>query len=81
MATIISKSVNSNKTPITNGSRVTFEGNLPGGYYDNYSGYSKVGAIYGTVVEMKKVNCIVRTKGGNEYKARIDELTNIEDLF
>jgi hypothetical protein len=81
MAKVISKPENSNKSSITLDSRVTFNGNQPGGYWDNYSGYSKFGPIYGTVVKMKKVNCIVRTKDGLEYEARIDELTNIEDLF
>jgi hypothetical protein len=81
MATIISKKENTNKTSITINSRVTFRGCLPGGYWDNYSGYSKMGPIYGTVVKMKRVNCIVRTKDGSEYEARISELTNIEDLF
>lgn len=71
----------SEKTPIKIGSRVTFIGNLPGGDYDNYYGYTKRGAIYATVVATKRVNCIVETKIGDQYEIRIDELTNIEDLF
>jgi hypothetical protein len=75
------------KTPIQLGSRVTFEGNLPGGYYDNYSGYSKRGAIYGTVTGGPAINrkngihVIVETKDGSQYNVRLNELTNMEDLF
>jgi hypothetical protein len=69
------------KTPIILGSRVTFQGCLPGGYWDNYSGYSKMGALYGTVIKMKRVNCVVETKSGSQYEVRIDKLTNMEDLF
>ena len=37
------------KTALMVGSRVTFIGNLPGGHYDNYSGYTKVGSMYGII--------------------------------
>jgi hypothetical protein len=80
MATLI-KTKDQTKTAITVGTRVTFQGNLPGGYYDNYTGYTNKGALYGTVVKVHKVNCIVETKNGNQYKVAIDEVTNIEDLF
>ena len=69
------------QTPITIGSKVTFFGNLPGGYYDNYSGWSNQGAVYGIVIKKFKVNCEVETKCGDIYKVAIKDLTNIEDLF
>lgn len=69
------------KTTITVGSQVTFIGNLPGGYHDNYSGYSNRGAMYGTVIKVSKVNCNVSTKTGDVYKVAISDLTNMIDLF
>jgi hypothetical protein len=69
------------KTPLVVGSKVTFIGNLPGGYNDNFSGYSKKGSRFGTVVYMKRVNAMVATKEGNIFEIKISELTNIEDLF
>ena len=68
-------------TPITVGSKVTFIGDLPGGYYDNYSGYSNRGAMYGTVIKVSKVNCQVSTKAGDIYKVAISDVVNMEDLF
>jgi len=82
MATLIkSASQEQLKSKIEVGTRVTFHGNLPGGYWDNYSGYSKQGALYGTVVKVHRVNCEVETKSGDLYKVAIKDLTNIEDLF
>ena len=81
MATLIKSANQEVKTQIELGARVTFTGNLPGGHYDNYAGYSKVGALYGTVTRMLKVNCEVTTKSGSVYKVAIKDLTNIEDLF
>jgi hypothetical protein len=82
MATLIKTAKQSEvKTPIEIGSKVTFIGNLPGGYYDNYSGYSNRGAVYGTVIKKFTVNCQVMTKIGDIYKVAIKDLTNIEDLF
>jgi hypothetical protein len=69
------------KTPIEVGCKVTFIGDLPGGYYDNYSGYSNRGAIYGTVIKVSKVNCQVNTKAGDVYKVAICDVVNMEDLF
>lgn len=69
------------KTVLMVGSRVTFIGNLPGGHYDNYSGYSKVGNIFGTIIKISKVNALVETKNGDVYSVSFDKLTNIEDLF
>jgi hypothetical protein len=69
------------KTPIEVGSKVTFIGNLPGGYWDNYSGYSNRGSMYGIVTKASKVNCQVTTKIGDTYKVAIVDLTNMEDLF
>jgi len=69
------------KAPIEIGSKVTFTGNLPGGFYDNYSGYSNRGAIYGTVIKKFSVNCQVETKTGDIHKVAIKDLTNMEDLF
>ena len=37
--------------------------------------------MYGTVIKMKRVNCVVETKSGSQYEVRIDKLTNMEDLF
>jgi hypothetical protein len=69
------------KTPLVVGSKVTFIGNLPGGHFDNYSGYSRRGSMFGTVIELKRVNALVQTKVGQVFEIRISELTNIEDLF
>ena len=69
------------KTPLVVGSKVTFIGNLPGGYYDNYSGYSKIGSMFGTVVKTMKVKALVQTKAGQVFEIRMSELTNMEDLF
>ena len=69
------------KTPLVVGSKVTFIGNLPGGYYDNYSGYSKVGSMFGTVVKTMRVKALVQTKAGQIYEIKMSGLTNIEDLF
>ena len=69
------------KTPLVVGSKVTFIGNLPGGYYDNYSGYSKVGSMFGTVVKVMRVKALVQTKAGQIYEIKMSELTNMEDLF
>jgi hypothetical protein len=69
------------KTALMVGSRVTFIGNLPGGHYDNYSGYTKVGSIYGVITKIHKVNAIVETKNGDVYSVPFVKLTNIEDLF
>ena len=69
------------KTPLVVGSKVTFIGNLPGGYYDNYSGYSKVGSMFGTVVKVMRVKALVQTKAGQIYEIKMSGLTNIEDLF
>ena len=69
------------KTPLVVGSKVTFIGNLPGGFYDNYSGYSKVGSMFGTVVKTMKVKALVQTKDGDVFEIRMSELTNMEDLF
>ena len=69
------------KTPLVVGSKVTFIGNLPGGYYDNYSGYSKVGSMFGTVVKTMRVKALVQTKAGQIYEIKMSELTNMEDLF
>jgi hypothetical protein len=69
------------KTPLVVGSKVTFKGNLAGGYNDNFSGYSKVGARFGTVVKTMKVKALVQTKAGQVFEIRMSELTNIEDLF
>ena len=82
MSTLIKSAKQSElKTPIEIGSKVTFIGDLPGGYYDNYSGYSKQGAVYGTVIKKFTVNCQVMTKIGDVYKVAINDLTCIEDLF
>ena len=51
------------------------------GHFDNYSGYSRRGSMFGTVVELKRVNALVQTKVGQVFEIRISELTNIEDLF
>ena len=82
MATLI-KTANQEeiKTPIEVGSKVTFIGDLPGGYYDNYSGYSNRGAIYSTVIKVSKVNCQVSAKAGDVYKVAICDVVNMEDLF
>jgi hypothetical protein len=69
------------KTPIEIGSKVTFIGDLPGGYYDNYSGYSNRGPIYGEVIKVSKVSCQVSTKAGDVYKVAICDVVNMEDLF
>jgi len=69
------------KTPLVVGSKVTFIGNLPGGYYDNYSGYSKMGSMFGTVIKVMKVKALVKTKEGQVFEIRVSELTNMEDLF
>ena len=69
------------KTPLVVGSKVTFIGNLPGGYYDNYSGYSKIGSMFGTVVKVMRVKALVQTKAGQIYEIKMSELTNMEDLF
>ena len=69
------------KTPLVVGSKVTFIGNLPGGYYDNYSGYSKIGSMFGTVVKVMRVKALVQTKAGQIYEIKMSGLTNIEDLF
>ena len=69
------------KTPLVVGSKVTFMGNLPGGYYDNYSGYTKIGSMFGTVTKVMKVKALVQIKNGEVYEIKIDKLTNIEDLF
>jgi len=77
------KTAESQKTlyAITVGSRVTFQGNLPGGFYDNYSGYSNVGAMYGTVIKINKKTSEVQDRIGNAYKVNNTDLTNIENLF
>jgi len=77
MATLIKKAQKAETTKIQKGMKVSFEGNLPGGYYDNYSGYSKVGSIYGTVTKVNKVTAIVETRDGDVYKTNINELTII----
>jgi hypothetical protein len=69
------------KTALMVGSRVTFIGNLPGGQWDNYSGWSKVGSMYGVIIKIHKVNAIVETKNGDVYSVPFAKLTNIEDLF
>jgi hypothetical protein len=69
------------KTPLVVGSKVTFIGNLPGGEFDRYSGYSKVGSMFGTVTKVMKVNALVQTKTGQVFEIKISDLTNIEDLF
>ena len=69
------------KTPLVVGSKVTFMGNLPGGYYDNYSGYTKMGSMFGTVIKVMKVKALVQTKEGQVFEIRVSELTNMEDLF
>jgi hypothetical protein len=69
------------ETPLVVGSRVTFIGNLPGGYYDNYSGYSKRGSMFGTVIKVMKSKTQVQTKEGQVFEIKKDELTNLEDLF
>ncbi len=68
-------------TPINVGSQVTWYGDLPGGYHDNYSGWSNKGAKYGTVTKKSTVNCQVTTKCGDVYKVAIADLTNVMDLF
>jgi hypothetical protein len=80
MPTLI-KTSEPTKYAIMVGSRVTFTGNLPGGYYDNYSGYTERGALYGTVVKINKITCDVKTRNGIIYRVKNNELTNIEDLF
>lgn len=47
------------KTALMVGSRVTFIGNLPGGQWDNYSGWSKVGSMFGTITKINKVNALI----------------------
>lgn len=69
------------KTPLVVGSKVTFMGNLPGGYYDNYSGYTKMGSMFGTVIKVMKVKALIQTKEGQVFEIRVSELTNMEDLF
>jgi hypothetical protein len=69
------------KTPLVVGSKVTFISNLPGGYNDNFSGYSKKGSMFGTVVKTMRVKALVQTKAGQVFEIRMSELTNIEDLF
>jgi hypothetical protein len=69
------------KTALMVGSRVTFIGNLPGGHYDNYSGWSKVGSMFGTITKINKVNAFVEDKNGDVYSVPFAKLTNIEDLF
>jgi len=69
------------KTPLVVGSKVTFIGDLPGGEFDNYSGYSKVGSMFGTVFKVMKVKALVQTKAGQVFEIKISDLTNIEDLF
>ena len=69
------------KTALMVGSRVTFIGNLPGGHYDNYIGYTKVGSMYGVITKIHKVNAIVETKNGDVYSVPFVKLTNIEYLF
>jgi hypothetical protein len=81
MPTLIKTSETKLLTAIVVGSRITFIGDLPGGDYDNYSGYSNRGAMYGTVVKINKVTCDVETRDGNIYRVKNIELTNIEDLF
>jgi len=80
MPTLI-KTSEPTKYAIMVGSRVTFIGDLPGGYYDNYSGYSRKGAMYGTVVKINKITCDVKTRNCSIYRVKNTELTNIEDLF
>lgn len=80
MATLI-KTAKQTETPIEIGSKVTFIGDLPGGYYDNYSGYTNRGSVYGIVTKKFIVNCQVETKNGDVYKVAISDLTNMEDLF
>jgi hypothetical protein len=77
------KTAESQKTlyGITVGSRVTFQGNLPGGFHDNYSGYSKVGAMYGTVIKINKKTSEVQDRIGNVYLVDNVDLNNIENLF
>jgi len=81
MTTLIKSAKESEiKTPIEIGSKVTFIGDLPGGYYDNYSGWSNRGSVYGTVIK-KKLFIATVMKSGDSYKVAIKDITNIEDLF
>jgi hypothetical protein len=69
------------KTALMVGSRVTFIGNLPGGQWDNYSGWSKVGSMFGTITKINKVNALVEDKNEDVYSVSFDKLTHINDLF
>ena len=75
------KSTTTKTTPIQLGDKVTFIGDLPGGYYDNYSGYSKRGNMFGVVIKIHKVNADISMKDGSVFRVEKSKLTNIEDLF
>ena len=77
------KTAESQKTlyAISIGSRVTFQGNLPGGFHNNYGGYSNVGAMYGTVIKINKKTSEVQDRIGNVFLVENTDLTNIENLF
>ena len=79
------KTTISNKTQINVGNRVTWIGNLPGGYWDNNGGmgcsYSNRGSLYGVVAKLWKVNALIVDKYGKEYRVNRKYITNIEDLF
>lgn len=68
-------------TEIKVGSKVTFLGHLPGGFYDNYSGYSKIGSLFGTVVKVNPKSLDVQIKDRGVFRIAKAETTNIEDLF
>ncbi len=73
------------KSNCKKGDRVTWIGNLPGGYWDNNCGmgstYSNQGSLYGVVAKLWKVNALIVDKYGKQYRVNRKYITNIEDLF
>ena len=69
------------RTAVEVGSRVTFIGELLGGERDNYSGWSKMGSMFGTVSKVNKTTIDIDVKDRGVFRVESKKVTNIDDLF